>query len=106
MLPARAEILKVHGFVARGEPIPWRRLYRVPSHVFFSHRRHVAMAGIVCAECHGPMEEQTRPPDRALVAHDMDDCMECHERTKASTSRPSARALARTHCPIKQLQVE
>lgn len=65
-------------------PIPWRKLTHVPDHVFFSHRRHTAVAGIDCSECHGDMAARTEPPSRPLVSISMNGCMECHQRNGAS----------------------
>lgn len=60
--------------------IPWRRVWRLPSHVFFPHQTHVAVAKIKCQTCHGPMETLDRPPARALRKLTMNDCIGCHER--------------------------
>lgn len=68
-------------FVESGEPIPWRKVYRVPDHVYFSHRRHAAIAGIECERCHGPMAERTLPVTRPAVRLTMDACIECHDQS-------------------------
>ncbi len=70
--------------VGAGRDIPWARLYDLPRHVYFTHRRHVAVAGIACERCHGDMGSQTRPPPSPLVALTMDGCMECHRERGAS----------------------
>lgn len=64
--------------IASGEPIPWLRVYWVPSDVYFSHRRHTAVAGIECSTCHGPVAELERPLTRPLIDLTMDDCIDCH----------------------------
>ncbi len=79
-----AEEKKVVAAVAAGRDIPWVRLYDLPRHVFFTHRRHVAVAGIPCEACHGDMGSQTRPPPSALVAISMDRCLQCHRERGAS----------------------
>jgi len=61
-----------------GEAQPFERLYRLPSHVYFSHRRHVVLAAIECERCHGAMGERTTPPAFPLVALRMRDCVDCH----------------------------
>lgn len=66
------------------QPIPWRQIYWVPDHVYFSHRRHTATAEIPCETCHGPVAERTEPLTRRLAPIDMDTCMDCHYRTEAS----------------------
>lgn len=70
--------------IGSGTSIPWRKLYRVPDHVFFSHRRHTAVAGVECADCHGDMGSRTEPPTRPLVSISMNRCMQCHEQTGVS----------------------
>lgn len=75
---------KVRTLFNQGNIYPWKRIYSLPDHVFFSHRRHVASAGIKCERCHGKMGEQTSPPQRALFKITMNDCMNCHYKQKAS----------------------
>ncbi|MBI1958218.1 MAG: cytochrome c3 family protein [Candidatus Rokubacteria bacterium] len=77
-----AEIKKVSAYENGGE-IPWRRVWRLPPHVFFPHRTHVVVAKLQCQTCHGPMETLTRPPARPLKTLAMDDCIGCHEKTAA-----------------------
>lgn len=64
--------------------IPWARLYRLPRHVYFTHRRHVAVARIACERCHGDMGSQARPPPLPLVALTMGGCIDCHRERHAS----------------------
>jgi hypothetical protein len=75
---------KIQGYASSGEQIPWVRLTHKPDHVFFSHRRHVAVGQIACTTCHGPMEMQTTPPGRALKTLKMSDCIDCHQESGAS----------------------
>ena len=75
-----AEVKKIRGFGEKGQEIPWKRVWRLPSHVFFSHRTHVAVAKVTCQTCHGPMETLERPPERALKTVTMSDCIGCHEK--------------------------
>lgn len=75
---------KVRQFAEKGQDIPWRRLYRVPGHVFFSHRRHVVLAKVECQTCHGPIGEAATPPLRPLVNQSMDRCIACHDKRQAS----------------------
>jgi Cytochrome c7 and related cytochrome c/Class III cytochrome C family len=64
-----------------GRPIPWVRVYEIPSFVFFSHRAHLEKANR-CDECHGPVAQR----DRLYRERDlsMGGCMECHRMKKAS----------------------
>ena len=86
---ATPEITKVQAYEKGGE-IPWRRVWRLPSHVFFSHRTHVAVAKVACQTCHGPMETLDRPPARALKALTMKDCIGCHQQWQRSPARTAA----------------
>ena len=73
---------KLIDYVTRGEKIPWTKIYRVPSHVYFSHRRHTALGGISCITCHGNIEEMTVPPDEQFVSVSMNWCIDCHEKNQ------------------------
>ena len=73
------EVKKIRAFGEKGQEIPWKRVWRLPSHVFFSHRTHVVVAKVKCQTCHGPMETLDRPPARALKTLAMNDCIGCHE---------------------------
>ncbi len=75
---------KVVAAVHDSREIPWARLYELPRHVYFTHRRHVEVARIACEQCHGPMSAQTRPPPAPLVTVTMDRCLACHRARSAS----------------------
>ena len=60
-------------------PLEWGRLFEQPSHVFYSHRRHVVVAEIDCVECHGTIGESETPPQRVRQLT-MDNCLDCHEK--------------------------
>jgi hypothetical protein len=79
-----AEIAKLRAFGDKGQDIPWQRVWRLPSHVFFSHRVHVTVAKLACQSCHGPMETLDRPPPRPLKTLAMEDCIACHMKSKAN----------------------
>lgn len=79
-----AEERKVVAAVAAGAELTWGRLYRLPDHVYFTHRRHVSAAGIACERCHGAMGAQARPPRTALVPVSMDACLSCHRERGAT----------------------
>ncbi len=66
-------------------PPVWNRLFRLPSHVFFSHRRHTNVAGLPCARCHGDMKDRRTPPEFPLRTLKMRDCIGCHEAEKVTT---------------------
>jgi hypothetical protein len=78
----RPEIKKLTAYQARGEDIPWQRVYgfEPSAHVKFNHAPHIR-AGVDCATCHGDMTKQT-VAERA-VNHTMGFCITCHEEKKA-----------------------
>ena len=66
---------------AEGSAVPWRRVYRVPDFVWFSHASHVEDASVDCETCHGPVAErevlfQEKPTTMAA-------CMACHAQHSA-----------------------
>lgn len=75
---------KIREYAKRGEDIPWKRIYWIPSHVYFSHRRHVTMGQIECKACHGAMGEAASPPRYPLKDLKMNDCLGCHRQRKVA----------------------
>lgn len=63
-----------------GKEIEWVRLYELPQHVYYSHRRHTTIAKLECPTCHGGIGESRTPPPRPVATTlDMNTCMDCHE---------------------------
>jgi formamidopyrimidine-DNA glycosylase len=79
----RPEIKKIAAFQARGEEIPWERVYDYsPSaHVRFNHAPHIR-AEVPCGTCHGDMTKQTVA--QRAVDLNMGYCINCHVQRKAS----------------------
>ena len=77
------EIKKLAAYRARGEDIPWQRVYgfEPSAHVKFNHAPHIR-AGVDCANCHGDMHTQTVAERK--VDHTMGFCVECHRQNSAS----------------------
>jgi Cytochrome c7 and related cytochrome c len=74
-------IQKLKSFDDKNEPVPWRRVYRVPSFVYFSHKQHVSDAKVTCDVCHGnvpQMEQMQKVKDTSMAA-----CIECHKSRSA-----------------------
>ena len=71
-------------YIEAAERVPWKKIYRVPDHVYFSHRRHTMLAEIACEICHGEMRTLETPMQGAAVAMSMDFCMDCHYATEVS----------------------
>ncbi len=76
---------KIRTYYSKGEEIPWKRLFQVPKHVFFSHRRHVTVADLECENCHGDMAKRTKPPSKAPMKIKMNKCLSCHRKLQAKT---------------------
>lgn len=75
---------KIRQFQKKGEEIPWKRIYRQPDDVFFSHRRHVVLGGMECKSCHGDIGQSEKPPTKPWVKMTMKWCMDCHTKTNAN----------------------
>lgn len=69
---------KIRGLAAAGQNDVFRKLFRMPDHVFYSHRRHAAIGRLPCETCHGAIARTTRPPEAPLVRITMDFCIDCH----------------------------
>ena len=79
------EEAKIRAFAAQGREIPWHPVTHVPAHVYFSHRRHVTIARLECATCHGAMDKLTEPPSEPALRLDMNACIACHQKNQART---------------------
>jgi hypothetical protein len=64
--------------------IGWVQVTHVPDHVLFSHRRHVTLARLDCASCHGEMRDRRTPPGSAPVRITMTTCLSCHRQEGAA----------------------
>lgn len=84
-LTESAEEQKIRTLSAAGKELAWNPLTRVPTHVYFSHRRHAQLAKLECATCHGAMEKLTAPPQKLFRPLNMDDCIGCHEQKRLKT---------------------
>ena len=79
----KPEIKKLAAYRARGEDIPWQRVYgfEPSAHVKFNHAPHVR-AGVDCSVCHADMRQQTVAERK--VDHTMGFCLNCHRQKSAS----------------------
>jgi hypothetical protein len=79
----RPEIKKMAAYQARGEDIPWVRVYdyNASAHVKFNHAPHIR-ADVACSNCHGDMLQQTTAV--RAVDLNMGYCLGCHTQRKAS----------------------
>jgi hypothetical protein len=78
------EAARVTELLAAGDPLRFNKLFRLATHVTYSHRRHAGIAQLPCARCHGGIATTERPPDRPLVEVDMTFCLDCHRASQQS----------------------
>lgn len=76
------EVQKIAAHAKDNREIKWRRVYEIPSYVFFSHRAHLT-AGATCTTCHGEVKEMEQMYKAKEI--NMASCMNCHQANKAST---------------------
>ena len=78
------EIKKIAAYQARGEQIPWQRVYNylAEAHVKFNHAPHIR-AGVDCKTCHGDLTQQTVAVRKINLT--MGYCLDCHQQRQAST---------------------
>jgi hypothetical protein len=74
-------IQKLATFAKENRPVPWVRVYQVPSYVFFNHKAHLDK-GASCEECHGPVVERERLSREKDIS--MPACLDCHRAKNAS----------------------
>ena len=79
------EELKVINHVKEEKEIPWRQIYKVPDHVYFSHRRHVVDGAVECSECHGAVAEAAGPVTYQIIPVTMENCLNCHKQREVTT---------------------
>jgi hypothetical protein len=81
--PGDARIQTLRAYAARGEDLPWKRVYGFveEAHVRFNHAPHLRV-DVECSNCHGDLTQMTVA--WRAVDHTMKFCIECHEQTKAS----------------------
>jgi hypothetical protein len=79
-----AEVKKILDLAAAGDEEPFRKLFRLADHAYYSHRRHAVIESITCETCHGAISKSTTPPEHPLVRITMDFCLDCHAREGAS----------------------
>jgi len=64
----------------------FKKLFRMPDHVYYTHRRHVGVAQLDCEQCHGAIASTVAPPETPLVRITMDTCIDCHRREGVRSS--------------------
>lgn len=77
--PAIKQLAELH---EQKKPVEWKRVYRLPDFVFFSHKEHVTKAEATCETCHGAVK--TLDVMRKEKEISMASCIECHRSKQAS----------------------
>lgn len=75
---------KLIAHIEEDERIDWNRIYTVPDHVYFSHRRHVTLGELECSTCHGNVSERTKPQEAPATPLTMEWCMDCHKQNQVT----------------------
>jgi hypothetical protein len=73
-----AEEQKLLKLIETAPETSFNKLFRLPHHAYYSHRRHVVVAGLPCETCHGKIADTTAPPRYPLVRITMVVCTDCH----------------------------
>ncbi len=74
-------VQKLANYAQSNNPIPWVRVYELPSFVSFSHKTHLAQ-GIPCQQCHGPVADRVQLFKETDIS--MAGCVNCHREKKAN----------------------
>ncbi len=82
--PDSPEIQKLKNYWENKEPIPWVKVYNLPDHVYFPHKRHIK-AGLECQMCHGDVQSMDRITRVSSLK--MGWCLSCHTRKKVKNGR-------------------
>ena len=75
----RPEVQKILTAYEENRPIEWVRVHNLPDLSYFNHSQHVAVGGIECNTCHGPIEEMDVVYQYAELT--MGWCINCHRET-------------------------
>jgi hypothetical protein len=67
--------------VERFAKLPFRRVYKLPDFIFFSHARHVT-AKVECKTCHGEVAAQDLV--QLEIKPTMKSCVDCHKANQAT----------------------
>ena len=84
-LTESSEEQKIRDLAEAGQFDVFYKLFKLPDHAFYSHRRHATLGKIPCETCHGDIAATTVPPSQPLLRLTMDSCIDCHERHEVRT---------------------
>ena len=77
------EIQKIYNAVDNNQPIEWVRVHNLPDLAYFNHAQHVAVGGVECQTCHGPIQEMEVVGQHSTLT--MGWCIDCHRPTEIAT---------------------
>ena len=77
------EIQKIYNAVDNNQPIEWVRVHNLPDLAYFNHAQHVAVGGVECQTCHGPIQEMEVVGQHSTFT--MGWCIDCHRQTEIAT---------------------
>ncbi|MFK7832772.1 MAG: c-type cytochrome [Winogradskyella sp.] len=66
-------------YTGNTSPVKWIRIHNLPDFAYFNHSQHVAVGGIECQTCHGPVEEMEIMYQHSPLT--MGWCINCHRET-------------------------
>ena len=72
------EETKVYG--NNTKPVEWIRIHNLPDLAYFNHSQHVAVAGVECQKCHGPIQTMEEVYQYSPLT--MKWCINCHKETE------------------------
>ncbi len=78
----KPEIQKILTAYEEDRPIEWVRVHNLPDLAYFNHKQHVAVGGLDCATCHGPIEEMDVVYQYSELT--MGWCINCHRETEVN----------------------
>jgi cytochrome c2 len=74
------EIQKIYNAIDANQPIEWVRVHNLPDLAYFNHAQHVAVGGVECQTCHGPIQEMEVVAQHSSLT--MGWCIDCHRQTE------------------------
>ncbi|HEY8610862.1 MAG TPA: cytochrome c3 family protein [Roseomonas sp.] len=92
-----AQFAPLRAAIARGAPVEWASVSRLPDHARFDHAAHTG-AGVACETCHGKVQDMPRTVKAETLS--MSFCLDCHR--NPADQRPASAVLARDYMPAGQ----
>ena len=79
----KPEIQKILTAYEENRPIEWVRVHNLPDLAYFNHSQHVAIGGLECNTCHGPIEEMDVVYQYSELT--MGWCINCHRESEINS---------------------